>query len=306
MVTLVDGDPPGLPVIVRRDEALAAGLTRDQIRQRVRGGHWRRMATGVYLRALATDERDIGDVTRHEHLLRAVAACRMRPDCVLGFGSAAVLHGLPMVSGVPALVQLLVPEGSRTGIRDGVRYREYRLYENDVQPGAVRVTTAIRTWIDVARTHRLPDALSTGDRALAEGQFSVDDAAWTLSQLGSIRGVRLAAHALSLLDRRRETPLESWSFAAFASWDILLPSMQEEFFDAEGLIGRVDFSWPDAHVVGEADGQLKYAEPGALYAEKRREDRLRALGLTVVRWGWQDLAQDQFRLRGRIEAALRR
>jgi hypothetical protein len=49
--------------------------------------------------------------------------------------------------------------------------------------------------------------------------------------------------------------------------------------------------------VGEFDGQVKYGrllppgqEPGdAVFAEKIREDEIRATGLAVVRWTWGDL-----------------
>ena len=55
-------------------------------------------------------------------------------------------------------------------------------------------------------------------------------------------------------------------------------------------------------MVGEADGRLKYDTREVLYAEKRREDRLRALGLAVIRWGWSDLAGKEAgeRLRRRL------
>lgn len=48
--------------------------------------------------------------------------------------------------------------------------------------------------------------------------------------------------------------------------------------------------------MGEFDGRLKYRAGGVrdarapeerVWAEKRREDRLRALGLRVVRWTWE-------------------
>jgi hypothetical protein len=34
---------------------------------------------------------------------------------------------------------------------------------------------------------------------------------------------------------------------------------------------------------------MKYATPEDLYAEKRREDAIRALGHPVIRWGSKDL-----------------
>lgn len=58
------------------------------------------------------------------------------------------------------------------------------------------------------------------------------------------------------------------------------------FADADGLVrARVDMFVPEHHTVGEADGAGKYADPGALFAGKQREDWLRdAHDLQVVRW----------------------
>lgn len=56
--------------------------------------------------------------------------------------------------------------------------------------------------------------------------------------------------------------------------------------DAEGFIGRTDFFWPELGVIGEFDGDAKYLDENllggqstqeAVLAEKKREDRLRAL-----------------------------
>jgi len=59
----------------------------------------------------------------------------------------------------------------------------------------------------------------------------------------------------------------------------------------------VDFGWPAAGVVGEFDGRVKYSRlvgpgltPGeVVFREKRREDALRAAGMAVVRWTWEEL-----------------
>ena len=58
-----------------------------------------------------------------------------------------------------------------------------------------------------------------------------------------------------------------------------------------------DFGWPELRTVGEFDGRVKYGrllEPGqdpgdVVYAEKLREDAVRAQRLEVVRWTWADL-----------------
>jgi hypothetical protein len=73
--------------------------------------------------------------------------------------------------------------------------------------------------------------------------------------------------------------------------------LQQPFYDAGGLIGYVDFWWPEFGIVGEFDGHGKYLRDEftrgrttaeVVLDEKRRENRLRALGLTVARWEWAD------------------
>lgn len=69
------------------------------------------------------------------------------------------------------------------------------------------------------------------------------------------------------------------------------PRLQTVFRDRFGLIGRVDFDFEEYEAVVEFDGALKYGggSPEVLLREKRREDRLRALGRTVIRTDWSDL-----------------
>jgi hypothetical protein len=80
--------------------------------------------------------------------------------------------------------------------------------------------------------------------------------------------------------------------------------MQVSILDDEGVVGRVDFLWRNARVIGEADGALKYENRGVLIAERRREQRLRDLGYFVVRWTWEELLNEPWKVRLRIQRAL--
>ncbi|WP_157374583.1 hypothetical protein [Haematomicrobium sanguinis] len=88
-----------------------------------------------------------------------------------------------------------------------------------------------------------------------------------------------------------------------------IPELQVRFEDGQGLIGYADYFWRLARVIGEFDGKIKYVDPAfrngrsadqVVFDEKVREDRLRALGFTVVRWTWSDLKQP-----GALERKLR-
>ncbi len=96
--------------------------------------------------------------------------------------------------------------------------------------------------------------------------------------------------ALGQIDGVRESPGESASWAYFLAHRLPLPTCQAELRrPGGGFVARVDFRWEHARVVGEFDGRLKYKEPEDVYAEKRREDDLRAIGERVIRWGAADL-----------------
>ena len=78
---------------------------------------------------------------------------------------------------------------------------------------------------------------------------------------------------------------------------------QVRVLDGEEVVARVDLLVGE-RVVVEFDGLVKYEGAdgrAALAAEKRREDRLRALGYEVVRLTWADLDHP-----ARVDAMLRR
>lgn len=89
-----------------------------------------------------------------------------------------------------------------------------------------------------------------------------------------------------------------------------MPVLQQRFDDESGLIGFVDFWWPEFHLIGEFDGLKKYKEAEILAGrtsgeavadEKIREDRLRATGEGMSRWIWRTLSPV-----GQLAAQLRR
>ena len=111
--------------------------------------------------------------------------------------------------------------------------------------------------------------------------------------------------ASRLIDPRRETWLESWSFTRLWQLGVPVPESQVLVYDARGrLQGRVDGLWRERGTVAEADGGSKYlgqlnpdgpsgeAAARLVLAEKVREDRLRSTGLEVVRWGFRDVRRN--------------
>lgn len=295
-------DPdPDLPRVVTAGEAYSAGLSRDQVRQRVRSGRWLRLAQGVYHRdpAFLTASPAVGDfdLQRQQHADLATARSLSMPGCSLALHSAVALHGLPLVGPWESHVALNAPLGSWNGRRPGIVIHRMTIDPRDIVQMRVPVTSVARTCIDVARLVGTRDGLIVADAAMRAGSVTtselLDVAHHTVDTRRTRQGI-LVANAASPL---RESPGESASWAYFLRHAVRLPRLQAEIRTHGRRVARVDFLWEDLRLVGEFDGRLKYQSSEDLYEEKVREDALRAQGYRVVRWGWPELSGPDFAAR---------
>lgn len=287
-----------IPLLASTPFAARRGLTHDQARQRVRSGEWERIRRGFYLTSddWLSDDLDEFAVARLRHVHRAIAAAHAHPRAVVAYESAAAVLSCPTWSPLDIPVNLVVATGQWTGQRAGIRIRRLDLPSEHVERTTIPVTTPARTWLDIARRGSLATSLVVGDVLLARSLTTQAELV-TMAEFAedsALPGRTRVRRALPHLDPLRESPLESASAAYFITHRIRRPRVQVEIFDRAGaFLARVDFLWDDlpsgVRVVGEADGRVKYLDAATLYEEKRREDALRALGYTVVRWGAADL-----------------
>lgn len=260
-------------------------------------GRHRRLAPGVFVEARAFGELP----DREQHLLRARAIARVRggEEPVLALHSAAAVWALPLLSRCPAQVHLLGAPGVADGV-DTVRHRE-RVRDGDiVEHDGHLVTSLERTVLDLARLASREDAISAIDHALHEESGGLDksDLLERIEDFRGYRGVKQARLLLALGEGAAGSAGESVSRLRMVDCGVPMPTLQSTFHDRRGFIGRIDFDWPGCSTVGEFDGLAKYRHPRMLAGadpadvvirEKLREDRLRALGLRVIRWTFADL-----------------
>jgi hypothetical protein len=154
--------------------------------------------------------------------------------------------------------------------------------------------------VDLAASLPFPQAVVVADWALGDG-CSREHLADLAARLGGSTTLR-ARSVLAFADPRSGSPGESISRALIREIGFPRPALQVAFDDGFGLIGVVGFYWADHAVIGEFDGRVKTADPDLLHGrtaadvvveEKRREDRLRALGPRVTRWEWEDLTRER-------------
>lgn len=169
----------------------------------------------------------------------------------------------------------------------------------------VPVSSLERTAVDIACTTPLgfAGALAVLDAALRLG---ADRKVMRKMLRATRRGVGQARRALAHADAAAESPGESWCRAQMIEAGLPIPRLQHEFRDQDGFVARSDFDWA-GRLVGEFDGKVKYQKylregedvTDAVVREKKREDRLRRLGVMVIRWTWSDLE------RGTVAASIR-
>jgi hypothetical protein len=302
------------PVLHRAVDLRAAGYGEDDVRRLVRSGVLVPIRRGAYVeRERAPDD----GAARHALLLRAGLA-ELGAGAVASHVSAAVLHGLP-TWGLPldrAHVTFDRPSGGRLDAR--VHVHTAPLHGDDVvMVDGMPATSVARTVVDVARRMSFEAAVAVADAALrSAGKSEVDIAACHAQLEAATRrakgwpGVPAARQVLAFADGRSESVGESRSRVAIVRAGLLTPALQLPV-RLGGATAYCDFGWPAQRTVGEFDGKVKYGrllrpgqEPGdAVYAEKLREDAIRAEDWEVVRWTWADLrnfAATAARIRERI------
>ncbi|OLP03471.1 hypothetical protein BVU76_05080 [Mycolicibacterium porcinum] len=130
--------------VITRAQARSAGISDDSISRRVRSGHWRRCAPGVFF----VDDRPFTD------------AARVR-SAVWSYGPAATASGLAAAwwHGVtrfpPECVEVTVPNVRNHRKRDGIRVRRRDLLSDDiVELNGLRVTALPLSVIEAAARRR--------------------------------------------------------------------------------------------------------------------------------------------------------
>lgn len=277
-----------------------------------RDGHLVRLRKGIYI-----PERTWTASTRDERYRARIEAAgiALRKDAVFSHYSAALLWGMQLAGEWPPEVHTLTigDRGGRSapGI---IRHTTERHVGTSTRFG-FRVTDPARTVIDLASIARLDDALAVADAALRLKLADRESLRALAAGLSRRRGVTRARFTTENASADAANGGESKMRAVIIQLGFPRPVLQHAFVDDDGLIGYGDAAWLEERVILELDGLQKYVRENYTHgqeiadiviAEKVREDRLRAIGYTVVRATWDDLVHPA-KLAAKLErAGLRR
>jgi len=289
-----------------RSEALEQGHTDKSLRGLVRDGVLRRVRHGTYV----LEELWAGLDGDQRHVLLGSAAMARLNGVALSHVTAALTHGMEVWGLDLTLVHVTRTDGGSGRTEAGVKHHECFSTDADlIEVDGLVVVAPARAALETALLGGVEKGLVTVDSGLRKCLFTLDDLDHHAQLMSHWPGALPLQLVRRLANPQSGSVAESRCLHLF--WSLALPAPVSQFpvYDATGaFIGRVDFAWPEQRLIVEFDGAIKYdglLRPGetanqVVIREKRREDRLRAAGWTVIRLCWADLANPH-----KVDAVLR-
>lgn len=290
-------------------------VPRAVVRNLLARGIIHRIRHGAYVERIVWETAQ-HDPTLMRQLIVSAAMVGLREPAYAYGQIAAELHDLPIEGSGPSVLELVRPHGhdlrsATSRVQERNRLEDVRILGRDLAGERVIELCGIPSIsmasaaLTAAAQFRREYAVGVFDSALAHG-VSTAELLDVVPRWASGKGVIRASRLIERARPGAESILESISRIRLMDGGLPEPVLQHEFRDSRGFVGRVDMWWPEFNVVGEADGLGKYNDVSDLRAEKVREDRLRSLGLEVVRWTWEEIWSSPRQVVARIEQASRR
>lgn len=282
-----------------------SGVSPRQLRTLVKQGELIRWRRGSYVTKAAAEW---ANDKRRQHVLHVyVAMDSIRAGAIPSHQSAALMHDLKLLNDLGDIVTLTLPPGRKRSGRErpdvilhaaGLpRAHLAKLYK-------VRVTSAPRTVIDLARTLPFKDAVVVADSALHLDLASKGELEVVLESCKGWPGSRQAKRVIDFADPGAGSPLESCGRVVIHEHGIEPPQLQANI-RGERYSYYVDLYWEQYKTIVEFDGMVKYKDEEAetLQSQFERDRVLRDAGYKVVHVTWKELFGTPDLVIGRIRKA---
>ncbi|MGE2715848.1 hypothetical protein ACQI4L_17465 [Mycolicibacterium litorale] len=215
-------------------------------------------------------------------VVRAKAAwLRTRGHGVLAGFSASAVHGARWIDpGRPATVI----DTNRRRTR-GIEVWAGLIDDDEIcVVDGIRVTTPLRTAVDLARRYPLDTAVTAIDALARARRLRVEDIAAATDRPGRHR-MKRAREAIALVDPGAESPKETWLRLVIVRAGFPRPETQVPVYNEYGvLIGEVDLGWRDVRIAAEYEGKHHRMSRTAFDKDIRRMDELLEQGWAVLRF----------------------
>ncbi len=299
------------PLQAHRDDAPRLGSSQ-RFYRKVGAGE----LTCVHYGSYVSSSEELSRLQRHELKVQALSRRGLTNFALIG--RSAATYWEMWLEFTPTIVEVL---RTRTGQRSGKGYKRLVTFLADPRlvrrPDGIKVLARTDTVVSLSVQLSRSWAVAAMDWLLRqmvfEDRISEEEARTqiteTIRRLNAKTKRQLATAILELATPLSMSPGETLSRIIAIDAGLEVPELQVRFEDERGFVAYVDAFFRKSRVIGEFDGMVKYRDAKfrngksleeVLLAEKKREDRLRRLGYTVVRWGW-----DEIREPGRLVQLLR-
>jgi very-short-patch-repair endonuclease/predicted transcriptional regulator of viral defense system len=284
--------------VFSRAQATELGASKSLIRRRLDAGTWEAVARNVFRLAGCS-------ATWHQSLM--VACLAWGVGAVISHRAAAAFWRLVGFAQSP--VELTVPK-TRQRQRLGVVHRGLLLPRDVTVVDAIPVTTPVRTLLDIAATaapERVEEAL---DDALRRRIVTIPQLRRRLRDIArqgrpGVTAIRSMLEARDASSAVPESVLETRLLNLLKRHRLPAPLGQYPIHDETGLVGRIDFAWPDAKLALEGDGFRWHSGRSRFESDRLRRNRLTLLGWRVVHVTWTQMNHDPDSVAEAVRRALR-
>jgi len=271
----------GLGDVFTSAQAIAAGVTRDQLRSR----RYSRVFRGVYTTGDALD-----------HMIRVRAALLLAgPGAVLGGVTALRLMGVWLPSGMEQDedIHVVIPPGREGPVVRGICVSRGEIVLQPVDLGEVYGVHPAQAWLQVASQLGGTDLVVVTD-ALMRRQATLATRSQLLhliSRSPGHRGVKRAQQALAMARAGVDSPMETRLRLALVDAGLPCPEVNYAVRPLpRGKTYRLDMAYPKARLGIEYDGAVHVASRPQMQGDRTRRRELEDAGWRVITATMADFA----------------
>ena len=258
--------------VVTYEEALAAGVRRWEIEHRANTGAMIRVHPGVYRLGHCAPSDDA-------RYMAAVKACGPGA-CLSGLAAA---HHLALLDERPELVEVTARVARR--IEGLIVHRARRAPVEKTMHRGIPVSTPARTLVDIAARLEDEDLGRACHQAFVLYRCALPDVERVLRRRPSTAGARRLLRMVGGEDPLLLSRLEREFLKLLREAGLQLPSE----VNRRQREGRVDFRWPELHLIVELDSYRFHGSRRAWERDRRRDRIARRRGDELLRYVWSDV-----------------
>lgn len=277
--------------VIRRDQAIAAGVSRARLDDLVRRGRWRAILPRVYVVGEQVDDPRV-----------RVRACWLWAGDLSTIAGSAAAWWLGLAQVRPRTVTVIIPPTARRDLQPGVRVVRGQVDPLDTQfEDWIRVTKVARTCLDLARQAE-PDGMET---ALRMRRTDIPRLQKSLQRASGRRGQVRARSAVE------EVVKNPWSYGERLAHGHLMKA---------GITGWVanppvrlrdgirypDVAFEDLKLAIEIDGHQHHGTREAFENDRARDNQFVEAGWTVLHFTWRQLTEHPERMIATINTTVDR